>query len=112
MTPVGRGERVAEVVWGVRVEPADGGGYLTEFDVGAACRGIPDGASVDLALAEFDDFSGAPAGVLARRLASVQVRVTVLASARVAGAAVAAMFDRTQHHHLAAEAEALAGRSA
>lgn len=109
--PVGDGPG-PEVCWEIDVQPAGGSGYLTEFDVDVACRGVPDGASVELVLYEMDDFSGAAVGVLARRLATVQVRFVIRASARAAGGSFVSMFEQARHHYLSVEAGRLADRSA
>lgn len=101
-----------DVCWEVRVEPAGGGGFLTEVDVEQACRGVPDGAAVELVLLEMDNFSPAAVGVLARRLTGVQVRFTIGASARGAGGDFVSLFRQAQAHYLAAEARALGGRPA
>lgn len=96
-----------DVSWQVLVEPAGGGGYLTEFDVAAACDGLPDGGSVELVLAEFDDVSGAAAGVLARRLAGVPVRFSIAPSAWQAGTYFIGLFQTAQRDYLAVEADRL-----
>jgi len=103
---------VGEVRWQVAVEPSDGSGYLTEFDVDQACRGIPDGASVDLVVAEMENFSPAAVGVLARRLAGVDASVVIKPSARRAGAGFVEMFSRAQDHYLAFEVDQLRDRPA
>ncbi len=94
------------------MQPAGGSGYLTEFDVDLACRGVPDGACVELVLCEMDDFSAVAVGVLARRLATAEVRFVIRASACAAGGAFASMFERARHHYLSVEVGRLADRPA
>lgn len=73
------------VWWEVPVCPAQGDGYLSQFDVDEACGGIPDGSSVELVLSDSDEFGGSAVAVLARRLRQAQVRLRVQESARRAG---------------------------
>ena len=75
-------------------------------------RGIPAGASVDLVVAEMDDFSPAAVSVLARRLAGVDTTVVIRPSARRAGAGFVDMFGRAQDSYIALEVERLRNRPA
>lgn len=106
------GRGAVDAWWEVRVEPDGGTGYLTEWDVVQACRGLPDGACVELVLSEMEGFAAAAAGVLARRLASVSVRFRVLESARACGMDFMNTFGRAQAHYLAVEADLLQARPA
>ena len=94
------------------MEPGGGSGHLSEFDVERVCAGLPDGALVELVLAEFESFDPWAVGMLARRLIGSRVKFKVALSARGAAADLTDMFRRAQSQYLAVEADLLLGRGA
>lgn len=100
------------ILWEVLVEPLDGSGHLTERDVEQALYGVPDGASLQLVLGEFNDFSSSAASFLARRTSELTVTFLVRLSARRAGAQFVELFMRAQGQYLAVEVSGLRDRSA